>query len=88
MAGGRAPGDRHELLDLQGFKMVINYGTNKVRFPTPVKAESRTRMSLKLNSVTPVGGDWLEAIFVATIEVEGSAKPGCVAECVFRFQPA
>jgi acyl dehydratase len=77
-----------ELLDLQGFKMVINYGTNKVRFPTPVKAESRTRMSLKLTSVTPVGADWLEAIFVATIEVEGSAKPGCVAECVFRFQPA
>jgi acyl dehydratase len=75
-----------ELLDLQGFKMVINYGTNKVRFPTPVKAEARTRMSLKLTDVKPAG-EWLESVFVATIEVEGSAKPACVAECVFRFLP-
>ncbi len=76
-----------ELLDLQGFQMVINYGTNKVRFPNPLKEGKNWRLSLKLGDVTDKG-DWLEAIFLATIEIEGEKKPACVAELAYRFLPA
>ena len=79
-------GQFFELLDLQGFKLVINYGCNKVRFPTPMKEGVSWRLAMKLGEVKPVG-EWLEAVFVATIEIEGSAKPACVAECVYRFLP-
>ena len=77
-----------ELLELSGFKMVINYGTNKVRFPSPMKEGAQWRLAMRLGEVKEVGGGWLEAPFIATIEIEGSAKPGCVAECIYRFLPA
>ena len=77
-----------ELVALEGFQMIINYGTNKVRFPAPMKVDSRYRLGLQVNEVREVGGGWLEAIFVATVEIEGSAKPACVAECVWRLLPA
>lgn len=80
-------GQFFELLDLQGFKLVINYGCNKVRFPAPMKEGASWRLQMKLGEVKPVG-EWIEAVFVATIEMEGSAKPACVAECVYRFLPA
>ncbi|MEN9787741.1 MAG: hypothetical protein RLZZ299_3005 [Pseudomonadota bacterium] len=76
-----------DLVTLDGFAMILNYGTNKVRFPAPMKAGSRYRLSLKVGEVRPVA-DWREAVFVATIEIEGSSKPACVAECVWRLQPA
>jgi hypothetical protein len=41
---------------------------------------------MKMGEVKPVG-EWIEAVFVATIEIEGSSKPACVAECVYRFLP-
>lgn len=76
-----------ELLDLQGFQMVINYGTNKVRFPNPLKEGQNWRLSLKLGEVSDKG-DWLQAIFHATIDIDGEEKPACVAELVYRFLPA
>ena len=76
------------LLDLQGMQMVINYGTNKVRFPSPLKAGDNYRLAIRIADVTDKAKGWVEAIFVATIEVEGQDKPACVAECVYRFLPA
>lgn len=76
-----------ELLDLQGFQLVINYGCNKVRFPHPLTEGSSWRLSIKLGEVSQKG-DWWEAIFHAAIEVEGARKPACVADCVYRFLPA
>jgi acyl dehydratase len=76
-----------DVLELAGFAMIINYGANKVRFPSPLKEGDRYRLSLSLGDVTEQKG-WYEAIFVATIEIEGGKKPACVAECVYRFQPA
>jgi acyl dehydratase len=77
-----------ELLDLQGFALVINYGTNKVRFPNPLKAGDRFRLAMKLGEVKDVGGGWVEAAFLASIEVEGQTKPACAAECIYRFKAA
>ncbi len=81
-------GQFFELLDLQGFKMIINYGCGKVRFPSPMKENASWRLAMKLGEVKEVGGGWLEAPFLATIELEGAAKPACVAECIYRFLPA
>ncbi len=77
-----------ELIELQGFAMVVNYGSNKVRYPAPLHLGDRYRVAFKMGDVRDAGGGWFEAIFVATVEVEGQAKPSCVAECVYRFKTA
>lgn len=79
-------GEFFEVLQLEGFRMVINYGCNKVRFPNPLKAEARFRLSLALTELKQVG-DWWEMLMAATIEIEGQAKPACVAEVVYRLLP-
>ena len=67
-----------------GYGMSINYGTNRVRFPSPVPAGSRIRARVRVASVDEIpGGD--QAVVVATIEREGGEKPACVAELVFRM---
>ena len=81
-------GRSFDLLDLQDMGMVINYGTNKVRFPNPLKEDARFRLSIHLGDVTDKKGGWVEAVFHASIEIDGEQKPACAAECVFRFLPA
>lgn len=77
-----------DLLDLRQMGMVINYGTNKVRFPNPLKENARFRLAIDLGDVTDKRGGWVEAIFNAAIQIEGEDKPAVAAECVFRFLPA
>jgi acyl dehydratase len=77
-------GFRPELLESSGFKLGVNYGWNKVRFPAPVPAGSRIRVSLETLSVDDVGGGWHQITQKWTVEVEGSEKPACVAESVGR----
>jgi acyl dehydratase len=77
-----------DLLDLRDMGMVINYGTNKVRFPNPLKENARFRLAIDLGDVTDKRGGWVEAIFNAAIQIEGEDKPAVAAECVFRFLPA
>jgi acyl dehydratase len=65
--------------------MSVNYGLNKVRFPTPVKAGSRVRARMLLQSCEaisggPAGKGGFQLITVVTVEIDGSAKPACVAE--------
>ena len=59
----------------------LNYGVNKVRFPSPVPVGSRVRAHAKLVDVAEVPAG-RQATFGWTIEIEGSPKPGCVAETV------
>lgn len=75
-----------EVLDLQGFELVVNYGSNKVRFPAPLPVGSRYRVAFKLGSVKDLGGGWHECLFETTVEIEGSAKPACAAEVLFRVK--
>jgi acyl dehydratase len=77
-------GFRRELLESSGFKLGVNYGWNKVRFPAPVPAGSRIRASVEAVSVDDVGGGWYQVTQRWTVEVEGSEKPACVAESVGR----
>lgn len=75
-----------ELVELEGFKLVINYGANKVRFPAPLRAGDQYRLAMAVTSVKELGDGWYETLFAASVEVEGSKKPACAAEVIYRFQ--
>jgi acyl dehydratase len=63
--------------------MGLNYGLNKVRFTQPVRVDSRVRARLALAQAQDIEGG-LQLVFLATIEIEGSAKPACIAESLVR----
>ena len=67
-----------------GVKLLVNYGLNRVRFPTPVKVNSRIRARRTLKSVEEVGPA-LQMLSEVTVEIEGQAKPACVAEALRRM---
>jgi acyl dehydratase len=77
-------GFRDQLFRSEGFRMGVNYGWNKIRFPAPVPSGSRIRASLETVSVDEVGGGWYQLVQRWTVEVEGNEKPACVAESVGR----
>jgi acyl dehydratase len=78
-------GFRPELFESTGFKLGVNYGWNKIRFPAPVPVASRIRASVVTESVDDVGNGWHQIVYKWTVEVEGSEKPACVAESVVRL---
>ncbi|MDX6329405.1 MAG: hypothetical protein QOI83_1788, partial [Streptomycetaceae bacterium] len=73
-----------QLLRVEGVKMGVNYGVNKVRFPAPVPVGSRLRASGQIAEVTEVTGG-VQLVTRITIDREGGEKPVCVAETVSRF---
>jgi acyl dehydratase len=72
-----------ELLELRGGAMTLNYGLNKVRFPAPVPVGSRIRLHGQVVAVSELPAA-AELTIDLTVEVEGSAKPACVAQAVYR----
>jgi acyl dehydratase len=81
-------GMRQGLIASSGFKLGVNYGWNRVRFPAPVPAGSRVRARAEVVEVEDVGGGWWQVLTRFTVEVEGSEKPACVADAVGRALPA
>lgn len=73
-----------EVLQVEGVAMGINYGLNKVRFPSPVPVGSRIRLAATLADVTDVA-DGVQITADCTITVEGADKPACAAQIVFRY---
>jgi acyl dehydratase len=63
----------------------LNYGADKVRFPSPVRVNSRVRGRLRLTSAGPASGG-VQATLQVTIEIEGSDRPACVADILIRLQ--
>jgi acyl dehydratase len=80
-------GLRRDLLESKGFKLGVNYGWNKVRFPAPVPSGSRIRATAEVVEVEEVGGGWWQVVTRFTIEVEGNEKPACVGDSVGRALP-
>jgi acyl dehydratase len=78
-------GMRQALIEPRGFKLAINYGWNKIRFPAPVPAGARIRASAEVVSLDEVGGGWYQQVTRFTVDVEGSDKPCCVADSVTRL---
>src|ERR1700683_5422468 len=73
-----------ELLTVEGMAFGVNYGCNKVRFPSPVKVGSNLRMGAEVTSVEDVAGG-VQVTYTLTLETDGSTKPSCVAEVVYRY---
>ena len=69
-----------------GVRLAVNYGLNRVRFPAPVRANTRIRARVALLNVHELP-ESVEAIYSVSIETEGAAKPSCVAECIVRYYP-
>ncbi len=73
-----------ELLEVTGVGMAVNYGLNKVRFPAPVPVGAKIRALGTVAAATEVKGG-VELTVDLTVEIDGSAKPACVAQGVYRF---
>ncbi|HJY90701.1 MAG TPA: MaoC family dehydratase [Candidatus Acidoferrum sp.] len=67
-----------------GVRLAINYGLNRVRFPAPVPANSKIRARVTLLNLKELP-DCIEAIYSVSMETDGAAKPGCVAEWILRY---
>jgi acyl dehydratase len=78
-------------VDLDKIKVAINYGCNRVRWPSPLKVGSKVRLGAKIASVedlkNPLLGDGVQVMIEITIESEGEAKPNCFAQVVYHFYP-
>jgi acyl dehydratase len=72
-----------QLLEIRGCDMLVNYGLDKVRFPSPVPVGTRLRGSGRVAKVDPVKGGF-QVVLDLVVELEGSAKPACVAAFVVR----
>ncbi|HVA43645.1 MAG TPA: MaoC family dehydratase [Acidimicrobiales bacterium] len=73
-----------QVVEVSGVSMGINYGADRVRFPSPVPAGARLRAGVELTAVQDVPGG-IQTTMVVTVEMEGSDKPACVAECLSRY---
>ena len=71
---------------VEGVRMGVNYGANKVRFPSPVPVDTKVRAGVELLSVKPGGGGYQVTARV-TVEREGAEKPACVVEAVSVLVP-
>lgn len=73
-----------QIVEVVGFSTGVNYGVDKVRFPSPVKVGDRVRAGAELAEVTDVTNG-LQTKIVIMIEIEGSAKPACIIESLSRW---
>ena len=69
---------------IEGARMGVNYGLNRVRFTAPVPVGSRLRARLVLQATEPLSPEGLQLTWLVTVEREGSDKPVCVAESLAR----
>jgi acyl dehydratase len=76
-----------QIVRVEGIRMGVNYGLDKLRFPAPVPAGSRVRLAAELKDVRDMPGGGVRATFELTFEVEGGSKPACVAEALFVYYP-
>ena len=79
-----APMFSEQVMQLQGFAFAVNYGLNKVRFPSPLPVGSKVRMKAKLAEVEEIAGG-AQITLELTFESEGGEKPVCVAESIARM---
>jgi acyl dehydratase len=73
-----------QILRVDGVTMGVNYGCGKVRFPSPVPVGAKLRLGAELTGVEDIAGG-AQVSMSFTFEVEGAAKPSCVAEIIFRY---
>ena len=74
-----------EMYTVNGVKLAINYGLNKVRFPAPVPVGSKVRAVSTVTGAEALPNDTVQITVSTTVEIEGGAKPACVAESILRY---
>ncbi|MHB8682179.1 MAG: MaoC family dehydratase [Acidimicrobiales bacterium] len=79
-----APVLLQQVIKVEGMKFGVNYGCNKVRFPSPVPVGAKLRQGVQVTGVEDVTGG-VQVTYEMTLETEGSSKPSCVAEVVYRY---
>ncbi len=76
-----------QIFSVGGVAMGVNYGANKVRFMAPVPVGAKLRAGVKILAVDDIAGG-AQVTIETTFETEGSSKPSCVAEVIFRYYAA
>ena len=76
-----------QIIEVRGVSMGVNYGTDKVRFPSPVPVGSRVRGRGELVAATETKDGAVQATVRVTVEVEGKDRPACVVDTISRFYP-
>ncbi len=71
-----------DCIRVRSAKMGVNYGLNKVRFPSPVLVDSRVRLNGRIAKIEDYGDNGLKITWNCEVEIEGSEKPACVAEFI------
>lgn len=79
-----APGLLQSVIRVDGMRHGVNYGCNKVRFPSPVPVDSDLRLHAAVAGIEEVGGG-VQLTLDLTIEVRDAPKPACVAQVVYRY---
>ena len=79
-----APALLPEVMRVEGFKMGVNYGLNKLRFPSPVPVGAKLRVGATLAEVEEIAGG-VQVTLDLAFEVEGKDKPSCVAQAIYRY---
>jgi acyl dehydratase len=75
-----------EVYRIDNLSMGVNYGANKLRFPSPVPVGSRIRAGVELLEVTQAGAGF-QVVMRVTVEREGGDKPACVVDMVALLVP-
>ena len=73
-----------ETLEVGGGRIIINYGLNRLRFPTPVRCKDRIRARFVVAGLEDIQGG-VQVTWNVQVDIEGQAKPACVAELLYRL---
>jgi acyl dehydratase len=82
-----APSLLPEIFRVEGARLGVNYGIEKMRLPAPVPAGARVRVLAELKDVRDMPGGGARATFGLVFEIEGGAKPACVADAIYVYYP-
>ncbi|HET7487485.1 MAG TPA: MaoC family dehydratase [Acidimicrobiales bacterium] len=74
----------YELVTIEGAGMILNYGSDRVRYPSPLPVDSMIRALVEIPTVTSIPGGF-QVVYRLTYEREGGTKPVCVADILFRY---
>lgn len=77
-----------QIVEVRGVRMGVNYGADKVRFPSPVVVGSRVRGRGELIAAEETADGAVQATIRVTVEIEGVDRPACVVDTISRFYPA
>lgn len=76
-----------QVVQVEGVRMAVNYGLESMRLPAPVPAGARLRMAAELKDVRDMPGGGARVTFGMVFEVEGGAKPACIADAIYVYYP-